>query len=91
MTESPCGVIEWVGVALISKRASRGVILGVAGSRYTSGPYTPVDPTTIATDLEEVYTLQYLGVRQVGLSLWGRGRKYASTRDNAECIRSARL
>ena len=44
MTESPCGVIEWVGVALISKRASRGVILGVAGSRYTSGPYTPVDP-----------------------------------------------
>ena len=44
MTESPCGVIEWVDVALISKRASRGVILGVAGSRYTSGPYTPVDP-----------------------------------------------
>jgi hypothetical protein len=33
-----------VGVALISKRASRGVILGLAGSRYASGPYTPVDP-----------------------------------------------
>jgi hypothetical protein len=42
MTVSPSGVIEWVGVALISKRASRGVILGVAGSRYASGPYTPV-------------------------------------------------
>ena len=33
--------LEWVGVALISKRASRGMILGVAGSRYTSGPFTP--------------------------------------------------
>ena len=34
----------WVGVTLISKRASCGVILGMAGSRYASGPYTPVDP-----------------------------------------------
>ena len=55
MTESSCGVIgltgqhtesdthestlEWVGVAVISKRASRGVILGVAGSSYAPGPY----------------------------------------------------
>ena len=40
--------IEWVGVGLISKRASRGLILGVAGSRYTSGPYTPVDPRDLS-------------------------------------------
>ena len=31
-------------MALISKRALRGVIMGVAGGRYASGPYTPVDP-----------------------------------------------
>ena len=30
-----------MGVALISKRATLGVILGVAGCRYTSGPFTP--------------------------------------------------
>ena len=45
MTVSPSGVIEWVGVALISKRESRRLNLGVAGSRYASGPYTPVDPS----------------------------------------------
>ena len=57
MTESPCGVIEWVGVALISKRASRGVILGVAGSRYTSGPYTPVDPIRLLACVLNTYRL----------------------------------
>ena len=40
--------IEWVDVGLISKRASRGLILGVAGSRYTLGPYTPVDPRDLS-------------------------------------------
>ena len=39
--------LEWVGVALISKRTSHGVILGVAGSRYASGPYTSVDPLIV--------------------------------------------
>ena len=37
-------MIVRVGVALISKRASCSVIVGVAGSRYASGPYTPFDP-----------------------------------------------
>ena len=40
--------LELVGVALISKRASRGVILGVAVSHYASGPYTPIDPLSKA-------------------------------------------
>ena len=41
MTVQLLSALELVGVALISER---GVILGATGSRYASGPFTPVDP-----------------------------------------------
>ena len=61
MTESPCGVtgprlrrvcaLEWVGVALFSKRALRGAILGVC---CALGPFStlglpPPDPLALCT------------------------------------------
>ena len=42
--------LECVGVALNSKRASHEVILGVAGSRYASSPYTPPSPLPPSLD-----------------------------------------